>query len=63
MSGDGTKFEFNLRQADPGPLLNALADMLPHAVFGYSRERVALFQKAREHFAAAVRSAEGQLAA
>jgi hypothetical protein len=62
MCGDGTKFEFNLRQADPSPLLHALSEMLPHAVFGYSRERVTLFKQAREQFAAAVRSAEGQLA-
>lgn len=61
MCGDGTKFEFNLRQGDPGALLSVLSDMLPHAVFGYSRERVQLFKQTRDRFPAAVRASEAPL--
>lgn len=36
---DGQRFEFNLAQWDPAPLLDVLAKQLPHAVFGYSQMR------------------------
>ncbi len=47
---DGTQLEFNLAQLDPGPLLMALQERLPHAIFGYSAERQQLFARAPADF-------------
>lgn len=47
---DGQRHEFNLLQADPGALMIALQERLPGAVFGYSPERLALFQRAPGDF-------------
>jgi len=47
---DGKRHEFNIRQVDPQPLLIALQERLPSAIFGYSRERVQLFERAPADF-------------
>lgn len=35
---DGSKFDFNLLELDPDPLLETLTKLLPHATVGYSKE-------------------------
>lgn len=55
--GDGTKFEFNLKFTDPSPLLATLSAMLPHAVLGFSPERMRLFRQSPAQFAETVRAA------
>ncbi len=47
---DGTRHEFNIRQADPNPLLIALQEKIPNAIFGYSPERLQLFERAPADF-------------
>lgn len=47
---DGQRHEFNIRQVDPQPLLLALGERLPHAIFGYSPERLQLFERAPADF-------------
>jgi amino acid transporter len=47
---DGKRHEFNIAQVDPEPLLMALRERLPSAVFGYSPERLALFERAPADF-------------
>ena len=36
---DGKKLALHLRQIDPAPLLDALQELVPHAMFGYSDKR------------------------
>ncbi|MCX4247104.1 hypothetical protein [Paraliomyxa miuraensis] len=52
---DGNRFEMNLRQLEPDPLLSALRERLPHAVFGYNRELDSLFGQAPAQFLQAAR--------
>jgi len=47
---DGTQLEFSLAQVDPSPLLMALQERLPTAVFGHSAERQQLFARAPADF-------------
>jgi len=47
---DGTKLEFSLMQLDASPLLMALQERLPNAIFGYSPERQQLFARAPADF-------------
>lgn len=52
---DGTKLELNLKRTDPNRLLATLSEMLPHAVFGFTPERMRLFRRAPAQFAETVR--------
>lgn len=47
---DGTRHDFNIMQIDPQPLLIALRERLPNALFGYSPERQALYDSAPAEF-------------
>lgn len=49
---DGQRFEFNLAQWDPAPLIDVLAKQLPHAAFGYSEVRLKAFQASPQNFLA-----------
>lgn len=53
---DGQRLEFNLQQLTPEPLLDALAQRLPHAVFGYSPEHEARYRRSAPDFLRATRA-------
>lgn len=36
---DGKKYDFNLLELDPNPLMQALSQLVPHAAVGYTKER------------------------
>jgi hypothetical protein len=49
---DGARYEFNLVEHDPEPLVASLASMLPHAVVGYTPERLDAWSRSPASLAA-----------
>lgn len=47
---DGARFEFNIGQWDPTPLLHVLGTQVPDAVFGYSAKRLELYRASPQSF-------------
>lgn len=49
---DGQRFEFNIAQLDPTPLVTALHHKIPHAVVGYSEGLQSVYQSSPQTFLA-----------
>lgn len=49
---DGGRYDFNLVEHDPEPLIGSLATMLPHALVGYTPDRLDAWSKSPTTFAA-----------
>lgn len=47
---DGQRFEFNIAQLDPTPLVNALHQKLPHSVVGYSEGLENMYRSSPQAF-------------
>lgn len=51
---DGTRYELNLAQLDPTPLLQTLSRQLPHAAFGYTPDRERAYRAQPAGFLSAI---------